>query len=74
MALSGIGLLGEHGFGFELIGEFDQGWDLAGEVGFGVFALLGEFEVGFDVVGAAGEFGVVGEEGLEAFTFAHQRL
>ena len=69
-----IGLLGEHGLGFELVGEFDQGWDLAGQVGFGVFALLGEFEVGFDVVGAAGEFGVVGEEGLEAFALAHQRL
>ena len=35
---------------------------------------LGEFEVGFDVVGAAGEFGVVGEEGFEALAFAHEWL
>ena len=69
-----IGLFGEHGLRFELFGEVDEGGDLAGEVGLGVLAFFGEFEVGFDVVGAAGEFGVVGEEGFEAFAFAHERL
>ena len=69
-----VGFAGEHGFGFELFGEVDEGWDLADEVGLGVLAFAGEFEVGFDVVGAAGEFGVVGEEGFEALAFAHEGL
>ena len=69
-----VGLLGEHGLGLELFGEVDEGGDLAGEVGLGVFAFAGEFEVSLDVVGAAGEFGVVGEKGLEAFALTHERL
>ena len=69
-----VGLLGEHGLRFEFFGEVDQRGDLAGEIGFGSFALLGELEVGFDVVGATSQFSIVGEQGFEAFAFAHQRL
>ncbi|HMF54462.1 MAG TPA: hypothetical protein VK593_08940, partial [Edaphobacter sp.] len=63
-----------HGLRFELVGEVDQSWDLAGEVGLRVFALSGKFAVGLDIVRASGEFGVVCEQGFEAFAFAHQWL
>src|SRR5260370_36167293 len=63
--VEGVGLLGEHGLGFEFFGEVDEGGDLAGQVRLGVFAFLGELEVGVDVVGAAGGVGGVGGEGFE---------
>ena len=69
-----VGLFREHSLRFELVGEVDQGGDLASKVGLSVFPLFGEFEVGLDVVGAAGKFGIVGEEGLDALALAHERL
>ena len=74
MALSGSVSPESMVFDSSLSAKSMRAWDLAGEVGLGVFAFAGEFEVGFDVVGAAGEFGVVGEEGFEAFALAHEGL
>jgi len=69
-----IGLAGEHGLRLEGLGELDERGDLAVEIRLGIFAFAGEVEVGFDVVGAAGKFGVIGKEGLEALALTHERL